>query len=91
MKYRIVDENGEVQGEFGMKEGLLSKLIERLAGISNLADIARYTPIEITLLDQLQLLTQQSVSCPQFSAANTDAMCKISAALAALTALKEKN
>lgn len=81
MKYRIVDENGEVQGELSMREGLLPKLIERLAGISSLADIARYTPTEITLLDQLQLLATQSIYNPQFSAANTDAMCKIAAAL----------
>lgn len=81
MKYKIVDENGEVQGEFSMGENLLPNLMERLAGISSLSDIARYTPAKLTLLDQLQLLAEQSRECPQFSASNTDAMCKIAAAL----------
>lgn len=81
MKYRIIDENGEVQGEFGMGEGLLPKLMERLADISSLADIARYTPAELTLLDQLQLLAKQSAQYPEHCAANTQAMCVIAAAL----------
>lgn len=81
MNYRIVDENGEVQGEFSMGEKLLPTLMERLAGVSSLADVARYTPTEITLLDQLQLLANQSFGYPEYSAANTSAMCAIAAAL----------
>ncbi len=81
MKYRIVDENGEIQGEFSMGEKLLPKLMERLSGISSLADVARYTPTELTLLDQLQLLAKQSADYPQYCAANTEAMCAIAVAL----------
>lgn len=81
MKYRIVDENGEVQCEFGMGEKLLPQLVERLMGIHTLADIAKYTPVQITLLEQLQLLEEHSLNCPQFCAANTEAMCKIAITL----------
>ena len=84
MKYKIIDENGEVQGKFGMREGLLPKLMERLADISSLADIARYTPTEITLLDQLQLLARQSAEYPEHCAANTQAMCAIAVTLKGL-------
>lgn len=77
MKYRIVDENGEVQCEFGMGEKLLPQLVERLMGIHTLADIAKYTPVQITLLDQLQLLAAQSARYAEHSAANTEAMCRI--------------
>ncbi len=81
MKYRIVDENGEVICEFGMGEKLLPQLVERLMGINSIADIAKYTPVQITLLDQLQLLANQSIHEPQFSAANTEAMCRIAVTL----------
>lgn len=77
MKYKIVDENGEVQGEFGMNDKLLPKLLDRLKNVQSLADIARYTPTEITLLDQLQLLAKQSTRYPEHCAANTQAMCAI--------------
>lgn len=81
MKYKIVDENGEVQCEFGMAEKLLPQLVKRLMGIQTLADIAKYTPVQITLLEQLQLLTKQSAQYPEHCAANTQAMCVIAAAL----------
>ena len=81
MKYKIVDENGEVQCEFGMSDKLLPKLLDRLKNVQSLADIARYTPTEITLLDQLQLLARQSVNDPEHCAANTQAMCAIAAML----------
>lgn len=81
MKYRIVDENGEVICEFGMGEKLLPQLVERLMGINSIADIAKYTPVQITLLDQLQLLANQSISDPQFCAANAEAMCRIATTL----------
>lgn len=81
MKYRIVDENGEVQFEFKMSDKLLPKFVEKLRDIQSPTDIARYTPIEITLLDQLQLLARQSVNDPEHCAANTQAMCAIAAML----------
>lgn len=81
MKYKIVDENGEVQCEFKMSDKLLPQLLKRLKNIQNLADIARYTPAEITLLDQLQLLAKQSAQYPEHCAANTQAMCAIAATL----------
>lgn len=80
MKYRIVDENGEVICEFGMGEKLLPQLVERLMGIHTLADIAKYTPVQITLLEQLQLLYLQSSDCT-ISAANAEAMCRIAETL----------
>ena len=81
MKYKIVDENGEVQCEFGMSDKLLPKFVEKLRSIQSPTDIARYTPIEITLLDQLQLLARQSVEHPDLCATNTQAMCAIAATL----------
>ena len=81
MKYRIVDENGEVQCEFGMSDKLLPKFVEKLRDIQSPTDIARYTPIEITLLDQLQLLARQSAEHPDLCATNTQAMCAIAATL----------
>ena len=81
MKYKIVDENGEVQCEFGMSDKLLPKFVEKLRDIQSPTDIARYTPIEITLLDQLQLLARQSAEFPALCAANTQAMCQIAKTL----------
>lgn len=81
MKYRIVDENGEVTCEFGMGEKILPQLVERLMGIHTISDIAKYTPVQISLLNQLQLLAAQSAEYAEHSAANTDAMCKIATAL----------
>lgn len=81
MKYKIVDENGEVQCEFGMSDKLLPNLLDRLKNVQSLADIARYTPTEITLLDQLQLLAKQSAEYPDLCAANTQAMCAIAVTL----------
>ncbi len=78
MKYRIVDENGEIQAEFDTSE---KWLLERLMSITTLEEVARYTPIRITLLDQFQLLAMQSASYPDLSAANTSAMCAIAALL----------
>lgn len=56
MTYKIIDENGEIQGEFDTSEKWLPRLLERLMSITTLEEVARYTPIQITLLDQLQLL-----------------------------------
>ncbi len=78
MKYRIVDENGEIQAEFDTSEKWLPRL---LMSITTLEEVARYTPIRITLLDQFQLLAMQSASYPDLSAANTSAMCAIAALL----------
>ncbi|MDE7281618.1 MAG: hypothetical protein K2N36_07755 [Ruminiclostridium sp.] len=77
MKYKIVDENGEVRCELSISDKLFPKLLERLKHIQNPTDIARYTPTEITLLDQLQLLARQSADDPELSADNTQAMCQI--------------
>lgn len=81
MKYRIVDENGEIQAEFDTSEKWLPRLLERIMSITTLEEVARYTPIRITLLDQFQLLAMQSASYPDLSAANTSAMCAIAALL----------
>lgn len=81
MKYRIVDENGEIQGEFDMSEKWLPRLLERLMSMTTLEAVARYTPTQITLLDQLQVLAKQSAEYPEHCAANTQAMCVIAATL----------
>lgn len=81
MTYKIIDENGEIQAEFDTSEKWLPRLLERLMSITTLEELARYTPIQITLLDQLQLLAKQSESYPDISAANTSAMCAIAALL----------
>lgn len=81
MKYRIVDENGEIQGEFDTSEKWLPRLLERLMSMTTLEAVARYTPTQITLLDQLQLLAKQSKDYPEYSAANTTAMCTAAAAI----------
>ncbi|MDE6725206.1 MAG: hypothetical protein K2J79_06335, partial [Ruminiclostridium sp.] len=57
------------------------KFVEKLRDIQSPTDIARYTPIEITLLNQLQLLAKQSADDPDLCAANTQAMCAIAATL----------
>lgn len=77
MIYKIVDENGEIQGEFKTAEKFLPQLLERLTSITTLDAVARYTDPQITLLDQLQLLAKQSKEFPEYCAANTDAMCKL--------------
>ena len=81
MNYKIIDENGEIQGEFETSEKWLPRLLERLMSLTTLEAVARYTPIQITLLDQLQLLAKQSKDCPEYSASNTEAMCAIAAVL----------
>lgn len=81
MTYKIIDENGEIQGEFNTNEMWLPRLLERLMSITSLEAVARYTPTQVTLLDQLQLLAKQSESYPEYSAANTEAMCIIAAEL----------
>lgn len=77
MTYKIVDENGEIQGEFKTAEKFLPQLLERLTSITTLDAVARYTDPQITLLDQLQLLANQSKDYPEYCAANAAAMCKI--------------
>lgn len=77
MNYKIIDENGEIQVEFAASEKWLPRLLERLMGMTTLEDVARYTPTQVTLLDQLQLLARQSESYPDLSAANAQAMCAI--------------
>lgn len=81
MTYKIIDENGEIQAEFNTSEKWLPRLLERLMSITTLEAVARYTPIQITLLDQLQVLAEQSKGYPEHSAANTTAMCAIAAAI----------
>lgn len=81
MTYKIVDENGEIQGEFDTSEKWLPRLLERLMSLTSLEAVARYTPTQITLLDQLQLLANQSKEHPEYCAANAAAMCTIAAAL----------
>lgn len=81
MTYKIIDENGEIQGKFNTSEMWLPRLLERLMSITSLEAVARYTPTQVTLLDQLQLLAKQSESYPEYSAANTEAMCMIAAEL----------
>lgn len=81
MTYKIIDENGEIQAEFDTSEKWLPRLLERLMSITTLEEVARYTSIQITLLNQLQLLASQSDSYPNLSAANTSAMCAIAALL----------
>lgn len=81
MTYKIIDENGEIQGEFDTSEKWLPRLLERLMSITTLEEVARYTPIQITLLDQLQLLAKLSECYPEYSAANAEAMCMIAAEL----------
>lgn len=81
MKYRIVDENGEIQGELDTSEKWLPQLLERLMSITTLEEVARYTPTQITLLDQIQVLAKQSKEYPEYSAANSAAMCTIAATL----------
>lgn len=81
MTYKIVDENGEIQGELNMSEKFLPQLLERLTSITTLEEVARYTSPELTLLDQLQLLSKQSKNYPEYCAANTEAMCMIAAEL----------
>lgn len=81
MKYRIVDENGEIQGEFDTSEKWLPRLLERLMSMTTLEAVARYTPTQITLLDQLQVLAKQSIEHPEYCAANTTAMCAAAAAI----------
>ena len=39
MKYRIVDENGEIQAEFDTSEKWLPRLLERLMSITTLSPI----------------------------------------------------
>ncbi len=73
MKYRIVDENGEIQAEFDTSE----KWLPRLMSITTLEAVARYTPVQVTLLEQLQLLAKQSDYYPNLSASNSEAMCAI--------------
>lgn len=81
MTYKIIDENGEIQAEFDTSEKWLPRLLERLMSITTLEEVARYTPIQVTLLEQLQLLAKQSECFPDLSAANTSAMCAIAALL----------
>lgn len=81
MNYKIIDENGEIQGEFDTSEKWLPRLLERLMSITTLEEVARYTPTQITLLEQLQLLANQSKDYPEYSAANTTAMCAAAAAI----------
>ena len=81
MTYKIVDENGEIQGEFKTAEKFLPQLLERLTSITTLDAVARYTDPQITLLDQLQVLAIQSKDYPEFCAANSAAMCTIEATL----------
>ncbi len=81
MNYKIIDENGEIQGEFAASEKWLPRLLERLMSITTLEAVARYTPTQVTLLDQLQVLAQQSREYPEHSAANTQAMCIVAATI----------
>lgn len=81
MNYKIIDENGEIQGEFATSEKWLPRLLERLMSLTTLEAVARYTPTQITLLDQLQILANQSKEYPEYSAANTTAMCAAAAAI----------
>lgn len=84
MTYKIIDENGEIQGDFAASEKQLPRLLERLMSLTSLEAVARYTPTQITLLDQLQLLARQSTEHPELSAANSEAMCAIAAAIKAM-------
>lgn len=84
MTYKIIDENGEIQGEFDTSEKWLPRLLERLMSITSLEAVARYTPTQITLLDQLQVLAKQSRDHPEYCAANSAAMCTIADALTKL-------
>ncbi len=81
MNYKIIDENGEIQGEFATSEKWLPRLLERLMSLTTLEAVARYTPTQITLLDQIQVLAKQSKDHPEYSAANTTAMCAIAATI----------
>ena len=82
MRYTIVDENGEVQAELFTSERGLPRLLERLNEITTLEEIARYTPTDVTLMEQLHLLHEQSKENPLLAAANTEAMCGIAQTLA---------
>lgn len=81
MRYKLVDENGEIQAEFDIGEKHFPQLLERLMSITTLQDVALYTPTEITLLEQMRLLAEQSRDNPELSAKNSEAMCAIAVAI----------
>ena len=81
MLYSVVDESGVVCAEINVSEEWFPKLIEQLKTLTTPEQVARYTPPQVTLLEQLQLLAAQSKENPQLSAANSEAMCIIAKAL----------
>ncbi len=81
MLYRIIDDSGVVKAEIDIKEEWLPNLITQLSTLTTPEEVAKYTPVQTTLLDQLQLLVEQSKENPQLSAANTEAMCTIAETL----------
>lgn len=79
--YRVIDESGVVCAEINISEKWFPKLIEQLITLTTPEQVARYTPAQVTLLDQMRLLAEQSKENPQLSAANSEAMCIIAKAL----------
>ena len=76
--YRVIDETGEVCAEINISEDQFKKLMSQL---NTSEQVALHTPIQTTLLEQMQLLAVQSKENPQLSAANSEAMCIIAKAL----------
>lgn len=81
MLYRVIDESGVVCAEINISEEWFPKLIEQLITLTTPEQVARYTPPQVALLDQMRLLVEQSKENPQLSAANSEAMCIIAKAL----------
>ena len=76
--YRVIDEAGEVCAEINISKERFKKL---MAQLNTSEQVALHTPIQTTLLEQMQLLAAQSKENPQLSAANSEAMCIIAKAL----------
>lgn len=81
MIYKIVDENGEIQGELKMSEKFFAQFINQISSVPPIEEDTPYTKTRNMLLDQLQLLANQSKEHPEYCAANAAAMCTIAAAL----------
>lgn len=81
MTYKIIDENGEIQGELKMSEKFFTQFINQVSSVPPVEPVDCFLKTKHMLLKQLDLLAVQSTENPQYSAANADAMCKIAAAL----------
>lgn len=78
MMYRVIDEAGEVCAEINTSKDQFKKMLAQL----NISEqVAIHSPIQTTLLEQMQLLAAQSKENPQLSAANSEAMCIIAKTL----------